>query len=103
MSSRWRAVKSSKASTVLFIVGIFLIVLSGFWRFTIAPAIRIVATDLDLVRFSNGHLSVFVRPPGQPPVGRTPSNYAVTIQAKEFNPVGRSTPSVAAAPSTPRA
>ncbi len=95
MSSRWRGVKSSKANLVLFTVGIFLIVLSGLWRFTIAPAIRVVATDLDLVRFYDGNLSVFVRPPGQPPVGPTPINYSVTIQSKESNPVGRSTTSVA--------
>ena len=95
MSSRWRGVKSNKANLVLFTVGIFLIVLSGLWRFTIAPAIRVVATDLDLVRFYDGHLSDFVRPPGQPPVGPTPINYSVTIQSKESNPVGRSTTSVA--------
>ncbi|HEY5494998.1 MAG TPA: porin PorA family protein [Candidatus Anoxymicrobiaceae bacterium] len=95
MSSRWQRIKASKANLVLFVVGIFLIVLSGLWRFTIAPAIKVVATDFDLVRFDTGHYSVFVRPPGQPPVGPSPITYSVTIQGKEVNPVGRSTTSSA--------
>lgn len=95
MSSRWRRVKDSKANLVLFVVGIFLIVLSGFWRYTIAPAIRVVPTDIDLVRFYDGHLSTYLTPPGQPPVNPSPKTYNVTIQAKENNPVRRSTTGVA--------
>ena len=91
MSSRWQRIKASKANLVLFGVGILLIVLSGLWRFTIAPAVKVVATDIDLVRFDTGHYSLFAMPPGQPPVGPTPVAYNVTIQTKEFNLVGRST------------
>lgn len=95
MSARWRAVKESKANLVLFVAGIFLIVLSGLWRFTIAPAIKVVPTDIDQVRFYDGHLSVYLTPPDRPPVNPSPETYTVTIQSKENNPVRLSTTDVA--------
>ncbi|MHB8895447.1 MAG: porin PorA family protein [Candidatus Geothermincolia bacterium] len=95
LSARWRAVKSQKANLALLIIGLALIILSPLWRFAVAPAIKIVATDFDRISFYGGTLTTYVRPPGQPPVGPRPASTAVTVQARYSNPVGKSTPDVA--------
>lgn len=94
-SSRWRAVRSQKANLALFIIGLCLIALAPVWRFAVAPAIKLVATDFDRISFYSGTLTTYVRAPGQPAVGAEPSRAPVTIQARYWNPVGRSTTEVA--------
>jgi len=94
-TARWRIIKSSKANLVLFSAGLALILLAGFWRLGVAPALKVVPTDIDLLRFYNGTLVERVRPPGQPPVGQQPAPMDVIIQEREFNPVRRSTSKVA--------
>jgi hypothetical protein len=93
-SGRWLSAKSKRSNLALIIAGIALVLLSPLWRFAIAPAIKVVPTDLDLLRFYDGVLVEYVRAPAQPAVGPEPSRTAITLQVREFNPIGRSTPTV---------
>jgi len=93
--SRWSRLKSQRANLALFTIGLVLIVLSPIWRFTIAPAVRIVATDQDRISFYSGTLADYVRAPGQPPVGAQPAKRAITVQMRYSNPLGRSTSTIA--------
>jgi hypothetical protein len=95
MSGRWKQIKSQKANLILFIAALILILLAPLWRLAVAPALKVVPTDIDLLRFYSGSLFTYVRPPGQPPVGAQPEKLGVTIQAREFSPPRQSTPTVA--------
>ncbi|MDD5748709.1 MAG: porin PorA family protein [Actinomycetota bacterium] len=57
VASRWKGIKKSKANLVLVIAGISIILLSIAWRLLIAPALKVVATDFDLIYFYEGNLS----------------------------------------------
>lgn len=95
LSARWRAVKSQRANLALFIIGLALIVLAPTWRFAVAPAIKLVATDTDRISFYPGTLTTYVAAPGKTVVGAEPRKTAVTLQRRYSNPVGRSTGKVA--------
>lgn len=95
MPGRWKQIKSHRANLILFVAALVLIVLAPLWRLAIAPALKVVPTDLDLLRFYNGSLFQYVRAPGQPPPGPRPQAMGVTIQAREFSPLRQSTGAVA--------
>jgi hypothetical protein len=95
ISGRWRRVKSQKSNLILFVAAVILIVMAPLWRLAVAPALKVVPTDIDLLRFYNGSLFRYVRPPGQAPVGDQPEKLGVTIQQREFSPLRGSTPTVA--------
>jgi hypothetical protein len=95
LSMRWRAVKSHRANLALFIIGLVLIVMAPVWRFAVAPAIKVVATDFDRITFSAGTLATYVNPPGGARIGVTPLSTPVTLQQRAFNPIGKSTTDVA--------
>lgn len=94
-AARWAAIKAQKANLVLFCAALFLVVLALLWRLVIAPAIKVVPTDIDLVRSASGKLTVYATTSeGQAsPVQPVPVD--VTIQQREFNPPSRSTSKVA--------
>ena len=91
LPARWRALKSQKANLALFFIGIALAALAPGWRFAVAPAIKVVATDTDRISFQAGTLATYVAPPGAPAPGAEPRRTAVILQKRYYNPVGRST------------
>ena len=57
LRKRWDRIRASKANLVLFIVGCALLLLAILWRTAIAPALRVVATDFDLIYFYEGSMT----------------------------------------------
>lgn len=89
-SSRWQRIRSKKSNLVLFFAGLALILLALVWRVAVAPAIKVVPTDIDMVRLYDGVLTDYAAGDS-----RQPARTDIRIEAREFNPLGRSTSSVA--------
>ncbi len=94
-SRRWRDARSQKANLVLLIAGLVLVILAPLWRFAVAPALKIVATDTDRMIFYTGTLTRYLRPEGEALTGTEPQGTDVTIQVRYSNPIGKSTTGVA--------
>lgn len=72
LTSRYEKIKNMKANLILVVAGIVLILLAPLWRLAIAPSIKIVPTDFNLLRQYSGTLTEYANPPGEPVIGQTP-------------------------------
>lgn len=90
LRARWLAMKSKKADLILFFAGLALIALALLWRTVVAPALRVVPTDIDMMRFYDGAATDYLTE-----AGGSPRVTEVSIQERVYNPLGRSTSSVA--------
>ncbi len=69
-ATRWRVIKALKSNAVLLVAGCVLVILAGLWRVAIAPAIRIVAGDIDTLYFYEGNDTEAVAVPEQAPLAQ---------------------------------
>ena len=79
----------------LVAIGCVLVLLAISWRLAIAPALKVVPTNIDLLLFYDGTFTNFVNPPGQPVVGAKPAQVPVRIERRVFSRPIDSTPAVA--------
>ncbi len=79
LQKRWRAVKRMRANLLLVAAGIALILVAPIWRFAVAPALKVVATDMEQVLQYEGVLTYFVNPPDRQVPGAPPSRASVGI------------------------
>ena len=92
-ASRWQSIKSKKSNLALLIAGVALVLLAPIWHFAVAPALKVVPTDIDMLRSYQGTMRQFARPPGQG--AGAAATYNILVEQREFNPLGASTPEVA--------
>jgi len=62
---RWKVIKRQRSNSTLVIAGCALILLAFAWRLAIAPALKVVPTNIDELLYLNGTITNFVNPPGQ--------------------------------------
>lgn len=77
---RYETIRGIKSNLVLVITGIILILLAPIWNLAIAPIIKIVPTDFDLIHQYNGNLRIYANPPGDPVIGQTPRDMEVIVE-----------------------
>lgn len=93
--SRSRAVGSSRANLALVVAGCLLVLLAPAWRLAVAPALRIVPTDIEQVLYYDGTLTRHSDPVGGPPAGGEPVRARVRIEREELSKPLLSTPGTA--------
>jgi Porin PorA len=71
-ASRWRAIRNLKSNLALVIIGCLLVLLAACWRLAIAPALKIVATDMEMTYFYDTTLTSYANPPGRPAASAQP-------------------------------
>ena len=65
-TSRWRNIRKLKSNLALVVIGCLLVLLAISWRLAIAPALRLVATDIEKTYVYNTTITSYANPPGQP-------------------------------------
>ncbi|HEY5531204.1 MAG TPA: porin PorA family protein [Candidatus Anoxymicrobiaceae bacterium] len=84
--SRWKAIKRQRSNSALVIAGCALILLAFAWRLAIAPALKVVPTNIDELLYLNGTITNFVNPPGQPATGSAqPAQVQVQLNRRVFS------------------
>jgi hypothetical protein len=83
---RWKAIKRQRSNSVLVIAGCALILLAFAWRLAIAPALKVVPTNIDELLYLNGTITNFVNPPGQQATGSAqPAQVQVQLSRRVFS------------------
>lgn len=94
-ASRWRTIRKLKSNFALVVIGCLLVLLAISWRLAIAPALRVVATDIEKTYYYNTTITYYAKPPGQPAPGAAPVPMQVRIDRAILALPLDSTPSTA--------
>ena len=94
LTSRWRTVRKLKSNLALVVMSCLLVLLAASWRLAIAPALRVVATDVEKTYFYDSNFMSFANPAGRPAAGR-PAPLKTFIERAVLSLPLKSTPNTA--------
>jgi hypothetical protein len=94
VASRWRTIKKLKSNLVLVVAGCLLVLLAFSWRLAIAPALRVVATDMEKTYSYDSTFTSYAGPAGRPAAAK-PVPFNTFIERSILSLPLKSTPSTA--------